>query len=306
MTKILSKSQIAFLTTILMLIIPISAYGTDGQIKLTQPVSPATFPITISQPGSYVLTSNLVVPTGQTNLNAIEITTNDVTLDLNGQMIQGPGTGSGNGLYAENRYNISVKNGRLWGFGSSGIHLHSAFGDPSHEGAGHWIDRIQAANNGDHGIFIYGGVVSNCTANNNGDTGILTYNSTITNCTTNNNSASGIVASGSTLTSCTANKNNFSGFYVTDSAISNCTANDNTQQGIYGEGTSRIEANNLRHNTYGLRLVGFSIYAIKNVASDNSVNNFFDEAGGNYMPVSIHNPYATPPTECSGNDNCAF
>lgn len=47
------------------------------------------FPITFSVPGSYKLTSNLVVPSG---LNGIEITSDNVTLDLNGFRIVGSGT----------------------------------------------------------------------------------------------------------------------------------------------------------------------------------------------------------------------
>lgn len=45
------------------------------------------FPITISQPGSYKLTSNLVVPA---NTTAIDITVPGVTLDLNGFSVMGP------------------------------------------------------------------------------------------------------------------------------------------------------------------------------------------------------------------------
>ena len=44
------------------------------------------FPVTITQPGIYRLTSNLQVPTGK---NGIEIASNDVTLDLNGFSIRG-------------------------------------------------------------------------------------------------------------------------------------------------------------------------------------------------------------------------
>ena len=46
------------------------------------------FPITLSVPGSYKLTGNLVVPGG---LNGIEITSDNVTLDLNGFRIAGSG-----------------------------------------------------------------------------------------------------------------------------------------------------------------------------------------------------------------------
>ncbi|MCV2360378.1 hypothetical protein LNV08_15485 [Paucibacter sp. TC2R-5] len=46
------------------------------------------YPITLSQPGHYVLKSNLQVPAG---LNGIEITGKNVTLDLNGFGIMGTG-----------------------------------------------------------------------------------------------------------------------------------------------------------------------------------------------------------------------
>ncbi len=47
------------------------------------------FPITLSVPGSYKLTGNLVVPA---NLSGVVITATGVTLDLNGFSISGPGT----------------------------------------------------------------------------------------------------------------------------------------------------------------------------------------------------------------------
>ena len=48
----------------------------------------AGFPVTISQPGSYKLTSNLMVPAG---FNGIEITADNVSIDLNGFAIIGAG-----------------------------------------------------------------------------------------------------------------------------------------------------------------------------------------------------------------------
>ena len=44
------------------------------------------FPVTLSRPGSYVLTTNLTVPA---NKDGINITSYDVTLDLNGFRIHG-------------------------------------------------------------------------------------------------------------------------------------------------------------------------------------------------------------------------
>jgi hypothetical protein len=49
----------------------------------------AGFPVTITQPGSYRLMSNLSVPAG---LDGIVITAPNVTIDLNGYTIAGPNT----------------------------------------------------------------------------------------------------------------------------------------------------------------------------------------------------------------------
>lgn len=53
------------------------------------PGDTAGFPVTISQPGSYKLTSNLFVPEGSMG---VHITAANVTLDLNGFSIVGPST----------------------------------------------------------------------------------------------------------------------------------------------------------------------------------------------------------------------
>jgi hypothetical protein len=81
------------------------------------------FPVTISQGGSYRLDSNLEVPDG--NTTAIEITVPNVTVDLNGFGILGPGiAGSGVGINAPfPSGNVSVRNGTVKGMGNTGIRL---------------------------------------------------------------------------------------------------------------------------------------------------------------------------------------
>ena len=297
--KIASKNYVVLFTLILMVSIPILSYAVDGQRKLTQPVPPATFPIVINQAGSYVLTSNLVVT--DPNLNAIEITVNDVTLDLNGHKIQGPNTGTGNadGIYAEDRYSITIKNGRIWGFSQYGVWLYSS-GSPTEKGAGHIIENIQATNNTDGGIRVAAGLIINCSANNNGivthaSIGISAWNATVTNCTANNNNGYGIAAYTSTITQCTTNYNSTSGIISNSSIIKNCTVCNNFYHGIYsGEPSyskSYIMENNLRDNgLYGLRLYvpNGNDFAIKNVASGNGSGNFYADSG-NYMPLTGDN-----------------
>ncbi len=63
-------------------LVPCCAFAVDGQVLINQSTVMAAggFPYTISQPGSYKLSGNL----NPTNLTAIQITANNVALDLNG------------------------------------------------------------------------------------------------------------------------------------------------------------------------------------------------------------------------------
>ena len=284
-------SKILTLILILSICIPVKSWGVDGQRKLTQPVPPATFPIFINQAGSYVLTSNLVVT--DPNLNAIEITVNDVTVDLNGHKIQGPSTGSGNGngIYADGHCSITVINGRIWGFGGWGVSLYDypPTNPSTFQGAGHIIKDVQAINNGAGGILVVGGLVKNCIANNNVVFGIVSDHSTISHCTANNSVYYGIGATSSTIIQCTTSYNGSYGIWPGASLVKNCTALGNGVCGIFGCDGSYIVENNLRNNGVGLGLNedGHN-FAIKNVASDNSSGNFLSNPG-NYMPLTGDN-----------------
>lgn len=138
----------------------------------------AGYPITISEPGSYILTSNL--NSTLTDTNVIEITANNVTLDLNGFAIIGPKscTGEDQTLTCNNSAmtahgvrtdsgsssgNVTVKNGFVKGF-STGISL---FAD---DGRSHYVERVHVSENST-GISTTG-VVSDSIASRNGN-GIL-------------------------------------------------------------------------------------------------------------------------------------
>jgi hypothetical protein len=73
-------------------------------------------PAVISTQGIYCLTGNLA--TAQTSGNAIEITANNVTLDLNGWKVGGQAAGTGTkaiGIYSA-AANVTIKNGIVRGF----------------------------------------------------------------------------------------------------------------------------------------------------------------------------------------------
>jgi hypothetical protein len=109
------------------------AAAVDGVRELSQ-ATVSVWPIVISAPGSYVLTTDLTVANFLTS--AIRVDVDRVTIDLNGRTISGPysctGTGAaltcsqpthtqGWGIDATNRALVTVRNGRIRGFAAGGI-----------------------------------------------------------------------------------------------------------------------------------------------------------------------------------------
>ncbi len=153
-----------------------SAVDSDGVVLINQagalaggitPGDKPGFPVAISQPGTYRLTSNLVVD--DPTKGAIVMTVNGVTLDLNGFTITGPGTGTGIGIhgaptngYPSTSTNV-VSNGNVTNFGSHGIQFDS----------GNRIEGVHSFGNGGEGIHVSNGnIILNNTVNNNGSNGI--------------------------------------------------------------------------------------------------------------------------------------
>jgi hypothetical protein len=170
------------------------------------------FPVTISQPGSYRLAGNLRVSDMITT--AIEITADNVTLDLNGFSIIGPNVctpnptmcnqGGGVGVHAGSfstgtiaPSGVRVMNGTVRGMGFHGIRL---------SGEGTVVEKVHATNNGGPGIVVGIGSVIDSTAILNGTSaGII--GAIVRGCISSKNATSGIflrpggVAMGNTATS---------------------------------------------------------------------------------------------------------
>jgi hypothetical protein len=170
-------------------VLPGTAFAVDGQIAITQaramaggvtPGDAPGFPISINQPGSYVLSGILTVPNADTT--AIEITASHVTLDFNGFAILGPtdcsgglnpcaGEGSGFGIRwaGGSLFNITIRNGTIQGMGAGGIEL---LGDS------HLVEYMHVRSNGGSGITIIqspdsgSSIVQHSTAQRNSGTGI--------------------------------------------------------------------------------------------------------------------------------------
>ncbi|MBW2423415.1 MAG: hypothetical protein JRG86_04165 [Deltaproteobacteria bacterium] len=269
----------SILSVLLLLILAAPALATDGVLEISQtcaletgcfPGDSAGLPVSINAAASYVLTSNLTA--SDPDSNAVGLLVNDIALDLNGHAIRGPAAGvGGSGVHAENRYNITVRNGRIWGFGLAGINFKHTFGDPSDGASGHRIEDMHVANNGfgagGGGIILSGGLVVDSTVHGN-RTGIVASRSTITGCTANKNEFNGFevfsstvskstaydkfwgfLVSASQLSPCTANENRSSGIVATSSTVDGCRANGNTGNGISASAGSFVHHSSASGNT---------------------------------------------------------
>jgi hypothetical protein len=221
------------------------------------------FPVTLSRAGSYRLSGNLTVP--DANTTAIEITADDVTLDLNGFAILGPTvcsgfpvscspTGTGAGVFAGSD-NVTVINGTIRGMGGLGVEL---------IGATNRIERVHAKSNGSVGIK--GGV-----------------STTVTGSKATENGSFGITADGgSIVTGNTARGNRGAGITVeSGTTVSGNTAIFNAGAGINATSGSIVIGNSAQANAgFGLSLGSNAGYSQNALTSNNGGNANPQVSGG--------------------------
>lgn len=211
----------------------------DQKAALSGKVTPADspgFPVTISQPGSYRLTGNLEVPDAAAT--AIQITADDVTLDLNGFSISGPNTctpnptrctysGGGIGVMAvgppgvASPSNVRVMNGVVRGMGSHGIRM---------MGEGTVVEKVHSVSNGGPGIVVGEGSVIDSVAKLN-QSGSAIVGLIVRGCVSANNAFGIFIRPGGVAIGNVAIANGAGGI-----SLSNATATGNTalNNGSYG------------------------------------------------------------------------
>jgi hypothetical protein len=198
---------------------PACVFAVDGQALINQSTVMAAggFPYKILQAGSYKLSGNLTVTAIGTD--GIEIDSDNVTLDLNGFAIIGPGSCAGSPLQCTTQtsrgvlsfgYSNTVKNGAVQGFGY-GVYV---------TGSG-MVDDVQAKANSLAGIYVNGSgaVLARCTAVFNGQRGIFALNAAISDSVANANGVDGFDVTASTLIHIVANNNGGIGVSGTDQSL---------------------------------------------------------------------------------------
>jgi parallel beta-helix repeat protein len=253
----------------------------------------------ISRPGSYYLTTNLVGVSGK---SGITITADNVTLDLNGFVVQGV-TNSECGIYIPDmQNNITVRNGMVSGW-NAGVtsendsfnlvlerlnvsNCHMGIGTQSdYDSGGSVVRNCNCNSNLWDGINCQsGGIVSCCTAVNNGGDGIyMCFASVVSGCLVLNNSENGIEVF--------SYAQDFAGSEVIgNTCIGNNTASSSSCAGIHiTANNTRVEDNHVTANGHaGIQVDYYDEYdegpftkniIIKNSVSGNGTNNYIIPSG---------------------------
>jgi hypothetical protein len=237
----------------------------DQKAAMAGRVTPADtpgFPVTISQPGSYRLTSNLVVPDAVTT--AVQITADDVNLDLNGFTISGPNvctpnptrctySGSGIGVMAvgpqgvPSPSNVRVINGVVRGMGGHGIRM---------MGDGTVVERVHSVSNGGPGIVVGEGSVIDSVAKLN-QAGAAIVGLIVRGCVSANNVFGIFVRPGGVASGNVANANGAGGISVNNATATGNTALNNGGYGIDATCPSAVIGNTAFGNaTVNIRTTG--------------------------------------------------
>lgn len=220
----------------LALSLPLAAGAAQAQTTIDQakaaagnvtPGDTPWFPITITKPGSYILTGNLDVPY---NVNAIVIDAENVVVDLNGFEIRSMGSCERDGVsgvvicdgislslqqqleYSGVRINkpyAVVRNGAISGFHGHGVSSYA--GNLS-------LDRLRVHDNRYHGVLAMGA------------------GNSVTNSHLAMNKSSGLFGVSVLIDGVVARENGEHGIEVSHGLVSRTLATQNRLQGLYGKG----------------------------------------------------------------------
>jgi hypothetical protein len=152
------KGKGCLLVIVLLSLLVLAIAHEPAGAETTNCIPITTLPYTITTQGVYCFTGHLATTLATGNI--ITITTNNVILDLNGYKLGGQGAGLGTqatGIYANQKSNITIKNGTVRGF-LNAIVLND--NPPFTTSQGHLIEDIRADMNTYLGISVSGrGVV---------------------------------------------------------------------------------------------------------------------------------------------------
>lgn len=246
-----------------LLVLSAPAAAVDGVVEINQTAALAGgitsgddpgFPVTISRAGSYRLTGNL--STSDKASTAIEITADDVHLDLNGfsiactfatgivpaacLMASGPGFGV---LATSGSDRTTLRNGTVRTMGFHGVFLRTQSS----------VHDVKSIGNGGHGIFVsHRSRLVGCLAEGNGEIGLSVGQlSRVIDSTSTDNGDHGIFTlGGSTVSGSIAEGNENDGIFASGAVVVRSQAIDNGAAGI-SIGSAGVAIGNWAHGNGG-------------------------------------------------------
>ena len=257
------------------------------------PIRLVDIPMAIGTPGSYVLVEDILhTGTG----DGIQITADDVTIDLNGFTLAGTPTG-GSGIQGLG-IGLVVRNGLLRGWGQWGlsagdnvrlsdVEARENQGGGLKTGSDSLIVRCTAMLNAEHGIRTEDRTaISESLSSGNGGAGFLTgSHATITGCTASANSTGIDLGPESVVAGCTVSGNAGDGVRAAGGAeVTGATVSDNLSHGIVVLGDATVARNHVARNTLnGIKVDGSGCRIDDNNAVDNGDHGIRDMGGGNLI-----------------------
>lgn len=221
----------------------------------------AGFPVELAQPGTYVLTSNLVVPAIDTS--GILVNSSNATIELQGFRIVGPASCAGepvmcagggvggvgiDGWSGGNIRNVIARNGTVTGFFTGML--------VSFDGRAE--DMLLIGNIGQGSRARSGSTLLRCTASTNGIDGL----------------------EGFRIIDSTSTGNGRYGFALGDgSVLRDSTARDNGGDGVYDFGPSLIANVNVYSNAAGIYVASGGTLITGSVISGNTGTAIFTQSG---------------------------
>ena len=202
----------------------------------------------ITEPGSYYLTRDLVI-TGSANIG-IYIHSSDVTIDLNGFTLRGPGSEAI--AVTSGSTNVVIRNGFINGWSSYGVHAHKSV----------VIEDVTVTNSGQSGFSVGAdSVLRRCVSRGNGNAGFRFTGPRVSaiECRALANSAAGFdIEAGGELRDCTSSFNSGAGVVANSSAavrISGCMITDNNGGGVAHARETVIERSTISKNaSFGVQI----------------------------------------------------
>lgn len=240
------------------------ALAVDGVLEINQTCAVQTgcfsgdgpgFPVTIAVGGSYRLTSDLVVTGASTS--GIDVNSPNVSLDLNGFTVGGPGfcSGAGSNLSCSGSTGLGIDATRTGASGARRFHVKNGyvqgFGGGVHAFEQARVKNVSVVLNNGSGIVVgFQSEVSNCNTRQNAGDGIRAIASIVRENTSSGNSSDGIQAGEASLVVGNATYfNNANGIHLTGSGTS---VSGNT---VYSNGGSGINSGN------GALISGNTVYS---------------------------------------------